>query len=144
MKLVIHTQHRENYGAHAWDGEGECPQYWKCKGGETYVVNNLTPKQIANIEANGIPTLTRLIETSNHGWQEYIISHTIVADDESPWEKWHTPYILSYEGKKWIAKRYQKAEDYWQPGFEGMNEQYTMLPDGGREDYLREYIKKAA
>ena len=37
MKLVIHTQFKENYGAHDWDGR-ECPQYWKFKGGSTYVV----------------------------------------------------------------------------------------------------------
>ena len=25
MMLVIDTQYMENYGAHDWDGEGECP-----------------------------------------------------------------------------------------------------------------------
>ena len=39
MKLVIQTQFRENYGAHDWDGKGECPQYWKFKGGDTYIVD---------------------------------------------------------------------------------------------------------
>ena len=43
MKLVIQTQYKENYGAHDWNGEGECPQYWKFKGGETYVVPNVDP-----------------------------------------------------------------------------------------------------
>ena len=38
MKVVIYTQFRENYGAHDWDGKGECPQYWKNKGGSCYVV----------------------------------------------------------------------------------------------------------
>ena len=37
MKYVIQTQYRENYGAHDWDGEGKCPQYWKFKGGDTYI-----------------------------------------------------------------------------------------------------------
>ena len=37
--VVIATQFRENYGAHDWDGKGECPQYWKSKGGDTYFVN---------------------------------------------------------------------------------------------------------
>jgi hypothetical protein len=36
MKLHITTQYMENYGAHDWDGVGECPQYWKFKGGEDY------------------------------------------------------------------------------------------------------------
>ena len=38
MKLHIYTQDQENYGAHDWDGEGECPQYWKFKGGEDFFV----------------------------------------------------------------------------------------------------------
>ena len=30
---VIDTQYKENYGAHDWDGTGDCPQHWKFKGG---------------------------------------------------------------------------------------------------------------
>jgi len=33
-KIGAVLQHRENYGAHSWDGKGECPQYWKNKGGQ--------------------------------------------------------------------------------------------------------------
>jgi hypothetical protein len=40
MKLLITTQVRENYGAHDWDGVGECPQYWKSKGGNDYVLRD--------------------------------------------------------------------------------------------------------
>ena len=36
MQLLITTQTQENYGAHDWDGEGACPQYWKFKGGMDY------------------------------------------------------------------------------------------------------------
>ena len=39
MKLCITTQYRENYGAHDWDGTGQCDQYWKNKGGEEYFVS---------------------------------------------------------------------------------------------------------
>ena len=39
LRLVIETQCRENYGAHDWDGQGTCPQYWKYKGGSTYVLD---------------------------------------------------------------------------------------------------------
>jgi hypothetical protein len=39
-KLLITTQIQENYGAHDWDGEGSCPQYWKMKGGNDYVILN--------------------------------------------------------------------------------------------------------
>ena len=64
MKLVIQTQFKENYGAHDWDGEGECPQYWKFKGGETYVFPNLIPNDVTRIRESGIPTLGNLIESN--------------------------------------------------------------------------------
>ena len=38
MNVLVMTQIRENYGAHDWDGTGECPQMWKCKGGEDYII----------------------------------------------------------------------------------------------------------
>lgn len=144
MKLVIDTQHCENYGAHSWNGEGECPQRWKFKGGETYVVENLTPTQVAKIEANGIPTLSNLIETADHSWKEYVTGFNIVDDNASACDEWKTPYTLSYEGGKWVAKRFEEAQDHWEPGFAGKREQYTMLPNGGREDSVLEYIKKMA
>ena len=37
MKVIIQTQTYENYGAHAWDGEGKCPSYWKPKGSDTFI-----------------------------------------------------------------------------------------------------------
>lgn len=36
FNIIVSTQITENYGAHAWDGKGQCPQYWKAKGGEEY------------------------------------------------------------------------------------------------------------
>lgn len=39
--LVIATQYRENYGAHTWDGQGDCPQHWKNKGGEEIIVTDV-------------------------------------------------------------------------------------------------------
>lgn len=32
VDLFITGQYLENYGSHDWNGEGECPQYWKAKG----------------------------------------------------------------------------------------------------------------
>ena len=49
MYIVFQTQHRENYGAHDWDGKGECPQYWKFKGGDTYIAKvSFVPLRIVN------------------------------------------------------------------------------------------------
>ena len=67
MKLVIHTQFKENYGAHTWDGEGECPQYWKFKGGETFVLPGVDTELL-------VPALRDLIEYKDDGSEEYILN----------------------------------------------------------------------
>lgn len=36
--ILITTQYKENYGAHSWNGEGQCPQAWKPKGGHTFQI----------------------------------------------------------------------------------------------------------
>lgn len=36
--VLVHTQFKENYGAHDWDGTGQCPQYWKPKGRVTFKI----------------------------------------------------------------------------------------------------------
>ena len=40
MAKLVTTQYRENYGSHDWNGKGDCPQYWKSKGGEVYIVDD--------------------------------------------------------------------------------------------------------
>jgi hypothetical protein len=37
-KLKIHSQLYENYAAQDWDGNGDCPQSWKPKGGHTFEI----------------------------------------------------------------------------------------------------------
>jgi len=102
MKLVIDTQIAENYAAH----NGCTGEYrWKFKGGNTYVVDNITPAQKARIEAEGIPTLTALIEIDGYGLRENIISARVVADDASEGEPWETSFRLSYTAGKWVATR---------------------------------------
>ena len=94
-KLVINTQHKENYGAHDWDGKGECPQYWKFKGGNTYVVRDLSTASINKISQNGIPGLTALIESSDDYFQEYILDWEIVEDDAQECPEWDSVIELS-------------------------------------------------
>ena len=86
MKLVIQTQYKENYAAHNEDYvQGVSVDHWKFKGGSTYVVENITPAQARNIEMDGIPHLTALIEERNESFEEYILDHDIVADDATEW-----------------------------------------------------------
>jgi len=77
--LVISTQMYENYGAHAWNGEGECPQYWKAKGGNDH--------KVLNIDVNS--DLEKIVEaakvyfsiTTNEYYREYILDWSVEADD---------------------------------------------------------------
>lgn len=76
-KLLIQTQVMENYGAHDWDGEGQCPSYWKAKGGNDYVVKNIDVNRAADI-ANWA---AGQIETDNEYFREYVLGWEVVADD---------------------------------------------------------------
>ena len=91
-KLLITTQVYENYGAHDWDGAGECPQYWKAKGGSDYVVKKINVNQVTET----VMALRGQIEQDNEGFRETIIGWEVVADDFlTEFEKSQ----LEYEGK---------------------------------------------
>jgi hypothetical protein len=79
MKLLITTQVYENYGAHDWDGQGECPQYWKAKGGNDYVVKNFrSGEEGATMAVMG---LRDQFEENNEYYREQILGWKIVKDD---------------------------------------------------------------
>lgn len=93
-KLLISTQYMENYGAHDWDGTGECPQYWKFKGGSEYVIKKF--KGGATDATMAIMALRSQIECDNDHVRESIIGWEIVDD------KYLTDFEksqLEYEGK---------------------------------------------
>jgi hypothetical protein len=144
MKIVISTQIRENYGAHDWDGEGACPQYWKCKGGDTYVVPNLTVAQVLKVKDQGIPTLKALIESRNEGFEEYVVDWSILDDDAKVCDEWETPFELFWEQGRWIARRTVENGEYGYMRREvaSKSEQYDMLMAGGRENYRVVYTMR--
>ncbi len=78
MKLLITTQNLENYGAHDSDGVGECPQYWKAKGGSDYVVKNFTN---FNNTTEVVMALRGQIEEDSEYFRSSIIDWEVVADD---------------------------------------------------------------
>ncbi len=91
MKLLIQTQVYENYGAHDWDGTGTCPQYWKAKGGNDYVVKNFKGDATTAVMA-----LRSQIECDNEGYRENIVNWEIVSDSYlTEFEQSQ----LEYEGK---------------------------------------------
>ena len=77
-KLLITTQVYENYGAHDWDGAGECPQYWKAKGGCDYVVKKF--KDFSAVSET-VMALRGQIECDDRFYRETIINFEVVAND---------------------------------------------------------------
>jgi len=98
MMFVIRTQFMENYGAHDWDGTGECPQYWKFKGGSEYKITGVDPTadpqdyiNIAGVEFNDI------------GAREYILGYSFEEDDYlSDFEKSQ----LKFDGEIYFCEPY--------------------------------------
>jgi hypothetical protein len=75
MAVVVATQFRENYGAHEWDGTGTCPQYWKNKFGEDYIIQN------APSEEDAVYFVDHHICHSTNYSQEWVISSLEVPED---------------------------------------------------------------
>ena len=91
MKFVVHTQFLENYGAHQGKGTfaaGEA--YWKMKGGDTYIVEDLDRIQdaVAFVAAremyNGIGAKEFPVE-----WETYDewFAREILAEDSEDYRK---------------------------------------------------------
>lgn len=155
MKIVIYTQVRENYGS------ADEP-YWKCKGGSTFVVPNLSVEQTLKIKDKGIPTLTALISTSNPMFEEYVVDWSIVDNDVVVCEPWETPFELHWKGGRWIANRTVENGEYgyMRREVERKTEEYDMEMGGGQANYrvvytmrngdmvtgaeVQEYLAKAA
>jgi len=89
--LVIRTQFMENYGAHDWDGTGECPQYWKMKGGSEYKITDVP----LNIDYQEVVSMAN-VETDNIGCREYILDWSIESDD---YLSWFEKSQLEYDGE---------------------------------------------
>lgn len=88
MKILLHTQCLENYGAHDWDGKGECPQYWKAKGGDDIELDReLTLNEAADAELvkSLVAAATAKINRKSDSYEEYVIDWELVATDHLTW-----------------------------------------------------------
>lgn len=99
MKLVINTQHRENYGAHDWNGEGECPQYWKYKGGDTYVIDVTIEEAM---HEGFYEHVFECINSFSNYFEEYVVHSDLIDeidyDESKVVEEWESPikaFLLS-------------------------------------------------
>lgn len=91
FRLVAVSQVYENYGAHCWDGEGECPQHWKAKGGSEYHAALGTASEVLALGSAGIEaTLQRMLAKftrTDEYWQEYLIDWQVVPTTEETYEE---------------------------------------------------------
>ena len=137
MKIVINTQVRENYGS-------VDKPYWKFKGGDTYIVPNLTVEQTLKIKDTGIPTLTALVESFNPMFEEYVQNWSILDDDVVVTEPWETPFNLYWEGNRWVARRTVLNDEYgyMRADVASKVEEHDMLMGGDRENYRATYVMR--
>ena len=143
-KLVIQTQHKENYGAHDWDGKGSCPQYWKMKGGNTYVIENLRTRSINKITDSGIPTLSCLLESKSDMFEEYIIDWEIVGDNAVVCDDWESPIVLTFDSETllWCATQITdntQSGGYLRKEICTRTETFTLGRGGEQNDYTNQY-----
>lgn len=146
--LVIQTQHRENYAAHNECYEhGVDEAHWKFKGGSTYFVTDLTESNINSIVANGVPTLSKLIEYKNEAFEEYIIDWEIRdlgknGDGKGPiCESWEIATQFYYEDKQWKCRTHHTPgdESYWNSAIKSRAEQWIPGEGGTRKNYQCQY-----
>jgi hypothetical protein len=137
MKVVIYTQVRENYGS-------ANEPYWKMKGGEVFIVPDLTPLQVLKVTNYDIPTLKALIETRSDMFEEYVVDYAILDDDGKVCEEWETPFELRWIGGRWVANRTVENGEYgyMNSKVERKTEEYDMLMGGERGNYRVVYTMR--
>lgn len=130
VRLVIETQHKENYGAHDWDGKGECPQYWKFKGGSTYVFDFDHSQDNAK---DLVKEIRPLIEDSNESYEEYLLDWSVVDRADTPWQDWDDPLFITRPFI--ITRNFYGNYVAQRESYTGATESYVMMPKGDRSEY---------
>jgi len=134
MKIAIQTQYRENYGAHDWDGVGECPQYWKCKGGSTYILRDISVETAMGVSAAKlVEGISKMISSADDYSTESVIGWELLDNCEAdPCDDWEIPWTVMFDigaVSGYTAYRENKLDD--------VSESYVMEVGGKRSDYRR-------
>ena len=142
MKLVINTQYRENYAAHNEDFvPGISENYWKFKGGSTYVVPNFTDSvNITEVMKN----LTTLITYGNSGSEEYIIDYNIVDNNEKVCESWETVTQVFFNTDNVTALKVtdNREDGYMRSEILEKTETWVGTSGAGRKFYKAEFLMR--
>lgn len=76
--LQITAQYYENYGAHSWDGQGECPQRWKAKGGQMFTLR-VDSDYFMYAEEQCVKAIAILLEKQSNEYVRYTyIDHELI------------------------------------------------------------------
>jgi len=108
FRIVIFTHVRENYGAHDWDGKGECPQYWKNKFGDEYSVFVGDTNKVVELGRKGLLKMAQEL-AEKHGrnsdyYQEYMVDWCVMScDEETQQEKWDREDKERWAQRKTVA-----------------------------------------
>ena len=101
FRLVITTQVYENYGAHNWDGEGECPQYWKAKGGSEYRHDLGDANAVIDLGHAGLCDLVRSLSSKttrcDDYYDEWVINWRLVPSNEETDEERDLREMLEWD-----------------------------------------------
>ena len=134
MKLVIVVQHEENYGS-------ENDAYWKMKGGVTYAVDNINPNHAQKIIADGIPTLSKMLEQDHPMVKDYIVDWYLTDNaDEEIWASWESKHKLEWRADRqsWF-EMVHRADDWFANDIKEISEEWKIDDEGNRSEYLVSY-----
>ncbi len=142
MKLVINTQYKENYSWPDWDGNGECPQYWKFKGGSTYVVPGVDVMSSLEDQERIANELQELICYENEASMEYLLDWNIMDEGQPVCDDYETPILCYYIGGKWTAmvQTDNRNMGWRRAEILQIEETYDMEAGGDRGNYKAEYL----
>ncbi len=103
-RVVVSTQVHENYAWCDWDGQDECPQRWKAKGGHDYIVaEGLDEKAMMTTDAADYAPDT--IEHRSDGFREEIVDIRFVSTEERTYEE-----MMVYDMMRWGYLKQAEAD----------------------------------
>jgi len=90
--VQITAQCHENYGAHNWNGQGECPQAWKPKGCQVFTLR-VNSDSFLYAKEQSIKAIETLLEGQSNNHERFIyvdhelIFQELIALDSAQFEK---------------------------------------------------------
>ena len=136
MHVVIYTQYRENYG------EPSKP-YWKNKGGDTYVLTDVTVEEVA--APGKLPAIMKevfgLIEYSNEMSSETMVDWELRDGEFQPNpDSWDVPIFIRREGDQFVATETVINNDFqFRDEIAVKHSKWNMLPESKRNGYEVHY-----